>query len=109
MEVAAEALGMAQGALDKALSYGRGRVCFGQRIIDFQAWQHRLVDAAIQLEAARLLIYRAAYYVDRYRGQPRLPPEVVSMVSMAKIFAARTAVHVIDEALQVFGGYGYFE
>lgn len=109
VEVAAEALGMAQGALDKALSYSKERVCFGQKIINFQAWQHRLVDAVTQLEAARLLIYKAAYYVDKYRNQPRLPSEVISMVSMAKIFATRTAVHVIDEALQVFGGYGYFE
>jgi alkylation response protein AidB-like acyl-CoA dehydrogenase len=109
VEVAAEALGMAQGALDKALKYSRERECFGQKIINFQVWQHRLVDAATQLEAARLLIYRAAYYVDKYRKQPRIPPEVTSMVSMAKIFTTRTAIHVIDEALQVFGGYGYFE
>lgn len=109
VEVSAEALGMAQGALERALNYAKERVCFGQKIINFQAWQHRLVDALTQLEAARLLVYRAAYYVDKYRSQPRIPPEVTSMVSMAKIFATRTAIHVIDEALQVFGGYGYFE
>ncbi|RLI30481.1 acyl-CoA dehydrogenase, partial [Candidatus Bathyarchaeota archaeon] len=73
---------------------------FGKKIAEFQAIQHKLADMATKIEAARLLTYRAAWLVDRGEADP-----VAS--SMAKAFAARTAVEVTDEAIQVFGGYGY--
>ena len=100
VEIAAQAVGIAQGALDRALRYAREREAFGKKIAEFQAIQHKLADMATKIEAARLLTYRAAWLVDRGEADP-----VAS--SMAKAFAARTAVEVTDEAIQVFGGYGY--
>lgn len=98
--VAAQAVGMAQGALDRALKYAKERVQFGRRIVDFQAIQHKLADMAMQIEASRLLTYKAAWYID----QGRILPE---LTSMAKSFATEMAIRVIDGALQIFGGYGY--
>jgi alkylation response protein AidB-like acyl-CoA dehydrogenase len=98
--VTIQAVGMAQGALDRAVKYAKEREQFGRRLVDFQVIQHKIADMAIQVEAARLLAYKAAWYVD----QGRIIPE---FTSIAKTFATGIAIRVIDEALQIFGGYGY--
>lgn len=100
VEVAAQALGAAQGAFDRALAYARQRRQFGRRIADFQAIQHKLADMATKIETARLLVYKAAWTFDQGRIDPKLS-------SMAKLYAARAAVEVCEEAVQIFGGYGY--
>ncbi|MFQ5997389.1 MAG: acyl-CoA dehydrogenase [Dehalococcoidales bacterium] len=100
--VAAQALGIAQGAFDKALVYAKERQQFGQPIVNFQAIQWLLADMATQIDAARLLTYRAAYLQDN--GQP-----FVKEASMAKVFAAETSSFVTNKAVQIFGGYGYIK
>ncbi len=100
VEVAASAVGIAQGAFDRALEYAKQRKQFGQRLADFQVTQHKLADMATQIEAARLLTYRAAWLVDQGKPDPKA-------TSMAKLHAGRTAVYVADEAVQILGGYGY--
>ncbi len=99
-EIAATAVGIAQGAFDRALEYAKQREQFGQRLADFQVTQHKLADMATMIEAARLLTHRAAWSFDQGRIDPKL-------TSMAKLFAGRTAVAVTDEAVQILGGYGY--
>ena len=98
--VAAQALGTAQGAFDRALDYVKQREQFGKKIAQFQVTQHKLADMATKIELARLLTYKAAWNFDQGRIDPKL-------TSMAKMFAARTAVEVADEAIQLLGGYGY--
>lgn len=98
--VAAQAVGTAQGAFDRALAYAKQRRQFGRRIADFQAIQHKLADMATKIETARLITYKAAWTVDQGRIDPKLS-------SMAKLYAARAAVEVCEEAVQIFGGYGY--
>ncbi|MEE9399352.1 MAG: acyl-CoA dehydrogenase [Dehalococcoidales bacterium] len=100
--VAAQALGIAQGAFDKSLTYARERQQFGQPIANFQAIQWMLADMATQIDAARLLTYRAAYLQDN--GLP-----FVKEASMAKVFAAETAKLVTNNAIQIHGGYGYIK
>jgi alkylation response protein AidB-like acyl-CoA dehydrogenase len=100
IEIAAQALGIAQGAFDRALDYARRREQFGRKLIDFQITQHKLADMATKIETTRLLVYKAAWNYDQKRIDPKL-------TSMAKMFAARTAVEVADEAIQIHGGYGY--
>ncbi|HSW28701.1 MAG TPA: acyl-CoA dehydrogenase family protein [Longimicrobiales bacterium] len=100
IEVAASAVGIAQGAFDRALEYAKQRRQFGQRLADFQVTQHKLADMATQIEAARLLTYKAAWLVDQGKPDPKA-------TSMAKLHAGRTAVYVADEAVQILGGYGY--
>ena len=100
--VAAQALGIAQGAFDKALAYAKERQQFGQPIINFQAIQWMLADMATQIDAARLLTYRAACLQDN--GQP-----FIKEASMAKVFAAETSSFVTNKAVQIFGGYGYIK
>ncbi|MBU2535437.1 MAG: acyl-CoA dehydrogenase [Chloroflexota bacterium] len=100
--VAAQALGIAQGAFDRALSYAKERQQFGQPIVNFQAIQWMLADMATQIDAARLLIYRAAYLQDQ--GQP-----FIKEASMAKVYAAETSSFVTNKAVQIFGGYGYIK
>jgi len=99
-KIAAQALGMAQGAFDFALAYAREREQFGRRIGEFQAIQHKLAEMAIKIETARLAVYRAAWSVDQGKIDPYLG-------SVAKAYAGRVAVEVADEALQILGGYGY--
>jgi alkylation response protein AidB-like acyl-CoA dehydrogenase len=98
--VGAAALGMAEAAFEEAFNYAQKRIAFGQPIINFQAIQFKLADMATEIEAARWLVYRAAYLRDK--GVPR----TVKDVSMAKLFATEAAGRVTDEAVQIFGGYG---
>jgi alkylation response protein AidB-like acyl-CoA dehydrogenase len=98
--IAAQALGTAQGAFDRALAYVKQREQFGKKIAQFQVTQHKLADMATKIELARLITYKAAWNYDQGRIDPKL-------TSMAKMYAARTAVEVADEAIQLLGGYGY--
>ncbi len=98
--VGAEAVGISQGALDAALSYARRPRQSGKPIADFQAIQWMLVDMATQIDAARLLTYRAAYLEDS--GLP-----FVKEAAMAKLFASEVSRMVTNNALQIHGGYGY--
>ncbi|MGQ9507931.1 MAG: acyl-CoA dehydrogenase family protein [Thermodesulfobacteriota bacterium] len=100
IEIAAQALGIAQGAFDRALEYAKQRTQFGRKLVDFQITQHKLADMATKVEVARLLTYKAAWNFDQKRIDPKL-------TSMAKMFAGKVAVEVADEAIQIFGGYGY--
>jgi alkylation response protein AidB-like acyl-CoA dehydrogenase len=99
--VAAQAVGLAQGALDLALVYTSRRKQFGQRIIDFQAIQHRLAEMATKVEAARQLVYAAARAADKgLEG-------VTKLSAMCKFYATEVAMEVTTHAVQLFGGYGY--
>jgi len=100
IQIAAQALGTAQGAYDRALAYVKKREQFGKKIAQFQVTQHKLADMATSIELARLITYKAAWNFDQGRIDPKL-------TSMAKMFAAKTAVDVCDEAIQLHGGYGY--
>jgi alkylation response protein AidB-like acyl-CoA dehydrogenase len=99
--VGAQAVGIAQAALDAAVAYANERQQFGQPIAAFQGIQFMLADMAMQVHAARLMIHHAAALVDR--GAPRTALES----SMAKCFAGDTAMKVATDAVQIFGGYGY--
>ena len=99
--IAAQALGIAQGAFDRALDYVKQREQFGRKICQFQVTQHKLADMATKIELARLITYKSAWNFDR---GGRIDPK---LTSMAKMYAARTAVEVADEAIQLLGGYGY--
>jgi alkylation response protein AidB-like acyl-CoA dehydrogenase len=99
--VAAQAVGIAQGALDEAARYAAERVQFGQRVVDFQGIQFMLADMASQTEAARQLVYAAAARVDA--GVADLP----YWTSSAKLIAGDTAMRVTTDAVQILGGYGY--
>ncbi len=98
--IAALAVGLAQGAYEAALRYARERWAFGKPIAEFQAIQFKLADMATAIEAARLLTYTAAER--KARGH-----RVTKEASMAKLFASEMAVRVCEEAIQIFGGYGY--
>jgi alkylation response protein AidB-like acyl-CoA dehydrogenase len=100
--VAAQALGTAQGAYDRALAYVKEREQFGRKIAQFQVTQQKLADMATKIELARLITYKAAWNFDQGRIDPKL-----TATAMAKMYAARTAVEVADEAIQLLGGYGY--
>jgi alkylation response protein AidB-like acyl-CoA dehydrogenase len=99
--IAAQAIGIAEAALDHARDYAEERSQFGKRLRDFQGMQFKLADMATRLEAARGLLYRAALAYDA--GEPRRR----KLSSMAKLYASETAMYVTREAVQVFGGYGY--
>jgi hypothetical protein len=99
--IAAQAIGIAEAALDFARDYAAEREQFGRPIKDFQGMQFKLADMATRLEAARGLLYRAAqaYEADEQRKR--------KLSSMAKLFASETAMWVTRQAVQVYGGYGY--
>ena len=99
--VGAQAVGIGQAALDASVAYAKERHQFGQPIAAFQGIQFMLADMAIGVHASRLLVHHAAALVDR--GAPKTALES----SMAKCFAADTAVKVATDAVQIFGGYGY--
>ncbi|HHW00065.1 MAG TPA: acyl-CoA dehydrogenase [Clostridiaceae bacterium] len=101
--VAAQALGIAQGAFDEALKYSRERHQFGQAISSFQAVQHMLADMAIQIEAARALVYQTCRHIDS--GAKNISKES----AMAKVFASDVAMKVTTDAVQILGGYGYMK
>jgi alkylation response protein AidB-like acyl-CoA dehydrogenase len=98
--IAAQALGIAQAAYDSARAYALERRQFGKRIADFQAIQWKLADMATEIDAARLLVYRAADLKER--GEPH-----TEAGAKAKLFASETARRHTGEAIQIFGGYGY--
>jgi alkylation response protein AidB-like acyl-CoA dehydrogenase len=98
--VAAQAVGMAQGAFDRALAYAKTRKQFGQTIINFQGVGFKLAEMAWKIESARLMMYKAAWLYDKEKPNP-------VATSMAKAYAGRVAMEVTDDAIQVFGGYGY--
>ena len=99
--VAAQALGIAQGALDYAVSYARDRKQFGKAIAEFQAIQFMIADMEAQTAAARALVYHASQLIDD--GSP----DVTHFAAMAKLVASDTAMKVTTDAVQVLGGYGY--
>lgn len=101
--VGAQALGIAQGALDASIKYAHERVQFGQPISSLQAIQHMLADMATQIEAARALIYATAKSIDA--GCKKFAKES----AMAKLFASDVAMKVTVDAVQIFGGYGYMK
>jgi len=100
IEIAAQALGIAQGAFDRALAYCKERTQFGKKLAQFQVTQHKLADMAAKIELASLIVYKSAWNFDQGKIDPKL-------TSIAKMYAARTAVEVADEAIQLLGGYGY--
>jgi alkylation response protein AidB-like acyl-CoA dehydrogenase len=103
ISIAALGLGMAQGALDAATSYAKQRKQFGKAISEFQAIQFKLADMATEVEAARLLVYHAAWLADQ--KTVRFGKES----SMAKLFAGEVAVRVANECVQIHGGYGFIK
>ena len=103
ISIAALALGMARGALDAAIKYAKQRKQFGQPISEFQAIQFKLADMATEVEAARLLVYQAAWLADK--KELRFTRES----SMAKLFASEVAVRVANECVQIHGGYGFIK
>src|SRR5258706_826763 len=103
ISIAALALGMAQGALEAATKYAKQRKQFGQAISEFQAVQFKLADMATQVEAARLLVYQAAWLADK--KDVRFTRES----SMAKLFASEIAVQVANECVQIHGGYRFIK
>ncbi len=100
ISIAALAVGIAQGAYESAISYAKQREQFGKPIAEFQAIQFKLADMATQIEAARLLMYRAAYLKDQGK-------KVTKESAMAKLYASEMSVRVCEEAIQIHGGYGY--
>ena len=100
ISIAALAVGIAQGAYESALRYSKERQQFGKTISEFQAIQFKLANMATQIDAARLLMYRASWLKDEKR-------KVTKESSMAKLFASEMSVNVCEEAIQIHGGYGY--
>ena len=99
--IAAQGVGLAQGALDAAVEYARERVTFGKPIISHQAVQHMLADMATQIEAARALMYLSARTADvRSKDLPKVS-------AMSKLFSTDVAMKVTTDVVQIFGGYGY--
>jgi alkylation response protein AidB-like acyl-CoA dehydrogenase len=99
--IGAQGVGVAQGALDAAVAYAKEREQFEKKIISFQAVQHMLADMAVQVEAARALVYAVARYID---SNPR---DFSKVSAMSKVFPSDVAMRVTTDALQIFGGYGY--
>ncbi|HEX3186251.1 MAG TPA: acyl-CoA dehydrogenase [Pyrinomonadaceae bacterium] len=100
ISIAALAVGIAQGAFESAVRYSQERQQFGKPISEFQAIQFKLANMATQIDAARLLMYRAAWMKDAGK-------KTTKESSMAKLFASEISVNVCEEAIQVHGGYGY--
>ena len=99
--VAAQAVGIAQGALDLAVEYAKERKQFGQSISSFQGIQFMLADMATEIEAARALVYSVARMVDSGAK------DIAKSSAMAKLYASDVAMKVTVDAVQIFGGYGY--
>lgn len=101
--VAAQALGIAEGALELAVAYARARKQFGRPIASFQGLQFMLADMATQVAAAKTLVYASARAVDEAH------PNMGAISAMAKLFASDTAMRVTTDSVQVYGGYGYMK
>ena len=101
LNIAASALGAAQAALEKALQYAQERKAFGKHLADFQAMQFKLADMEIRLQAARALLYKAAWKLDNKT------PDAGKFCAMAKQFVTDAAFETANDALQIHGGYGY--
>ncbi len=98
--VASQALGIAEGAFERALAYSKERQQFGHPISDLQAIQFKLADMYTRIETSRLIVYRAAWLKDNHKP-------FAAESAMAKMYASETASYVTDEAIQIHGGYGY--
>ncbi len=98
--IAAQALGIASGAYELALKYSKERKAFGKNLSEHQAIQFKLADMATKIDAARLLVWQAAYLKDQKK-------DFVKAAAMAKLFASQIAQEVTTEAVQIHGGYGY--
>jgi alkylation response protein AidB-like acyl-CoA dehydrogenase len=101
--IGAQAVGIAQGALDVAAAYAKGRTQFGKSVADFQGIQFMLADMAMKLEAARQLVYVAA------AKSERADADLTFFGAAAKCFASDVAMEITTDAVQVLGGYGYVE
>jgi alkylation response protein AidB-like acyl-CoA dehydrogenase len=99
--IGAAGVGMAQGAFEKSLQYAKTREAFGCKIGMFQAVSHKLAEMATKIEASRLLVHEAAFQMD---AKGKIDPKISSM---AKWYPARVACECCDEAMEIFGGYGY--
>lgn len=109
ISIAALGVGMAQGAYEAAVKYAKQRKQFGKTISEFQAIQFKLADMATEIEAARLLVWQSAYLADKSRANGGEGVRFTRESSMAKLFAAEVAVRVANEAVQIFGGYGFIK
>ena len=103
--IAAQALGLAEGALETTIAYVQERKQFGRSIGQFQNTQFQLADMATKVEAAKMLVYKAARKKDEYRTNPKISYSVEA--AMAKLYAAEVAMEVTTKAVQLHGGYGY--
>ena len=104
--IASQALGIAEGAYEKALEYAKERKQFGKTLSEFQAIQFKLADMAMHIEAAKLLVYESAWIKDNLKNGASYNDLIIKS-SMAKAYASETATYVTKEALQIHGGYGY--
>ena len=99
---AAQGVGIAQGAIEKAIGHISKREVFGNTLSSYQGVQFMIAEMATRIEVARNMLYKAGWLIDNGRFNPKL-------VAMAKLFAGETGVYVCNEALQLHGGYGYLE
>jgi butyryl-CoA dehydrogenase len=100
ISIGALSVGLAQAAYEQAVKYARQREAFGQKIANFQAIQYMIADAAMEIDAARLLVYRAAWLKDQGK-------QFSKEAAMAKLFASEVAERVAHNAIQIHGSYGY--
>jgi alkylation response protein AidB-like acyl-CoA dehydrogenase len=106
--VAAQAVGIGQGALDYAVAYTKERTQFGKPLFSFQGLQWMMADMATQVEAARQLTYRAAAMFEKIpKNLDRLSKDMIRASAMAKLYAGDTAMKVTTDAVQLLGGYGF--
>ena len=98
--IGAQALGISQGAMERAIAYSLEREQFGKKISEFQAIQFKISDMAVEIDATRLLLYRVAWMQDNGK-------KFTAESAMAKLFASQTAMKTANQAVQIFGGYGY--
>ncbi|MBP9996280.1 MAG: acyl-CoA dehydrogenase [Lachnospiraceae bacterium] len=105
--IASQALGLAEGALETTINYVKERKQFGRSIAQFQNTQFQLADMATKVEAAKLLVYKAARKKDEYKSNPKVSYSVEA--AMAKLYAAEVAMEVTTKCVQLHGGYGYIK
>jgi acyl-CoA dehydrogenase len=102
IHVGSEGVGIAQGAMENAISHAASRQQFGSKLDAFQATQFKIAEMATRIQAARNLVYEAAFFADKGKPNPKI-------TAMAKWFAGETGVRVAEEAVQIHGGYGFME